>query len=292
VYVSAYGQGSTGTVSAVDELTCNAADQSGCGDVSTLRIPGGHGDQIAIDQQTDTLYVATDGVHRDPNRISVFNGATCNAETSAGCKQKPRAMTVAPGMPGGSGIGIAFDPATDTVYATNNLYADPTGDVVYVFDGATCNAQDLDGCAQTPATVTVGNDPVGLAIAAATDTVYAVVHREGDYSASVAAIDGATCNGSDTGGCAQTPATTAAGFGALFDDVDPATQQVFTANLQDQSVSVIDGASCNATDQAGCGQAPMDLEAGDYPALLAVDAQSATVYVSRPAGVSVVPAGR
>jgi DNA-binding beta-propeller fold protein YncE len=289
VYVSAYGHGSTGTVSAVDELTCNATDQSGCADVRTLRIPGGHGDQIAIDQQTDTLYVATDGVHRDPNRISVFNGATCNAETSAGCKQKPGAMTVAPGTPGGSGIAIAFDAGTDTVYVTNNLYADPTGDDVYVFDGATCNAQDLGGCGQTPATVAVGNDPVGLAIEPGSDTVYAVVHREGDYASSVAAIDGGTCNGSDTSGCAQTPATTPSGFGALFDDVDPATQQVFTANLQDQSVSAIDGASCNATDQDGCGQAPMDEEAGDYPTFLAVDAQSATVYVSRPAGVSVVP---
>jgi DNA-binding beta-propeller fold protein YncE len=248
-----------------------------------------HGDQIAVDQQTGTVYVATDGVGKHPNRISVFNGATCNAESSAGCKQKPGAITVAPGTPGGSGIEIAFDAITDTVYETNDPYADPTGDVVYVFDGATCNAQDLGGCDQTPATVTVGNDPVGLAIEPATDTVYAVVHREGDDAASVAAIDGATCNGSDAGGCADTPATTPTGFGALFDAVDPATQQVFTANLQDQSMSAIDGASCNATDHVDCGQATTNAEAGDYPTFLAVDPQSGTVYISRPAGVSVLP---
>jgi DNA-binding beta-propeller fold protein YncE len=292
VYVSAYGHGSTGTVSAVDELTCNATDQSGCAHVRTLRIPNGHGDEIAVDQQTDTVYVATNGIGKHPNRISVFKGASCNAETSAGCMQKPHVMNVAPGTPGGSGIEIAFDAATDTVFATNNLYADPTGHVVYVFDGGTCNAHDLSGCGQTPATVTVGNDPVGLAIDPATDTVYAVVHREGDYAASIAAIDGATCNGSRPGGCGQTPAMAPTGFGALFDAVDPATRQVFTANLQDQSVSAIDGTSCDGTVHTGCGQAPTDAEAGDYPTFIAVDSTSGTVYVSEPAGVSVLPVSR
>jgi DNA-binding beta-propeller fold protein YncE len=286
VYIANGGAGSTGTVSVIDDRTCNAADQTGCANQRTLQVPGGNPDQIAVDPLTDTIYVATNTAS-GPNLISVFNGATCNATDALGCGQTPAALTV--GSSGGAGIDLAIDDATNTLYATNNPYADPTGDAVYVFNAATCDAQNTSGCGQTPATVTVGDDPAGLAVDPWTDTVYAVVHAEGDFAASVAVIDGATCNGYNTGGCAQTPASSFAEFGALFVAVDPVTQRVYTANLQDASVTLINGAACNATNTGGCSQTPGEEPAGDYPVFIALDPATGTAYVSNVDSVSVLP---
>jgi DNA-binding beta-propeller fold protein YncE len=84
-------------------------------------------------------------------------------------------------------------------------------------------------------------------------------------------INGASCNGSDHAGCGQTPATVAAGFGAVGVAIDPATDTVYVANIEDASVSVIEGATCNGSDTAGCSQTPPKLAVGDYSSALAVD---------------------
>ena len=193
-----------------------------------------------------------------PNVISVFNGATCNATDARGCGQSTGLAVLPVGKSGGAGILLAVNDATNTVYATNNPYADPTGDAVYVFNAAKCDAQNKSGCRQKPSTVTVGDDPAGLAVDRRTDTIYAVGHAEGDYAASVAVINGATCNATKTSGCRQTPASSFADFGALYIAIDPATQHVYTSNLGDTSVSVINGTSCNATNTSGCRQTPRE----------------------------------
>jgi hypothetical protein len=56
-------------------------------------------------------------------------------------------------------------------------------------------------------------------------------------------------------------------------------------NLQDTSVSVINGAACNGSDHNGCGQTPAEDAVGNYPAAIAVD----TAYVSNLNTVSVIP---
>jgi DNA-binding beta-propeller fold protein YncE len=162
---------------------------------------------------------------------------------------------------------------------------------VYVINAATCDATDTAGCGQTPATVTVGDDPAGLAIDPWTDTIYAVVHAEGDYAASVAVINGAICNGQDTSGCHQSPPTVAVGFGAIEDALDSRTQAVYVTTLEDTSVAVINGATCNATDTSGCGQTPEEDAVGNYPFFIAVDTAAGTAYVSNINNVSVVPIG-
>ena len=65
----------------------------------------------------------------------------------------------------------------------------------------------------------------GIAVDPATDTIYVANHADGDYPGTVSVINGATCNGTDTSGCGQTPATTAAGFGAIGVAIDPATHR-------------------------------------------------------------------
>ena len=122
-----------------------------------------------------------------------------------------------------------------------------------------------------------------------TDTVYVVNHAGGDFAGTVSVINGATCNGQDTHGCDQTPTTTAAGFGAIGIALNPRTHDVYVVNLEDTSVSVIDGATCNATDTGGCGKTPTGIAVGNYPFFVANDAATDTAYVSNIDSVSVAP---
>ena len=120
--------------------------------------------------------------------------------------------------------------------------------------------------------MTVGNasGPAGLAVNGRTNTVY--VDNTADDTVSV--INGATCNGKNTSGCDRTPAHVAVGrqyFGYVA--VDPATDLVYVTDYFDDAVSIIDGASCNATHTAGCDQTPPTVPAGASPTGVAVDQQ-------------------
>jgi DNA-binding beta-propeller fold protein YncE len=73
------------TVSVIDARHCNAHDVSRCkGPWPTITVgngtPGDLPSGIAIDRKTDTVYVTNVGA----NTVSVFNGATCNAEDTSG----------------------------------------------------------------------------------------------------------------------------------------------------------------------------------------------------------------
>jgi DNA-binding beta-propeller fold protein YncE len=71
--------------------------------------------------------------------------------------------------------------------------------------------------------------------------------------------------------------------------LDPRTHRVYVTNLQDTSVSVINGAACNGSDHNGCGQTPAEDAVGKYPAAIAVDTALGTAYVSNLNTVSVIP---
>jgi DNA-binding beta-propeller fold protein YncE len=185
---------------------------------------------------------------------------------------------------------VAISQETNTLYVTNVTYGNETADTVYVINGKTCDAADRAGCNQTPATITVGLDPRELAVDPATDTVYVVNHAQGDLQGTVSVINGTTCNGSDTSGCGQIAPTVAAGYGAVGVALDAATDTVLVTNLQDTSVSVIDGATCSAIDHTGCGQPPSIVAVGRAPWNLAVDDGEDTAYVVNADGtVSLLP---
>jgi YVTN family beta-propeller protein len=289
IYIANYG---SGTVSVLNAATCNATGQAGCTHLPALQVPGGNPDGIVADPATGTIYVTT--IPRTgPDLISVFNGATCNATDTAGCGQKPALLRAGHSGKEGSDLSAALNDRTDTLYVTNVQYAAQDDHTVYVFNAATCNATVHTGCRQAPAAITVGDDPRGMAVDPTTDTIYVANHAEGDFRATVSVINGVTCNGTDHTGCGQTPATTAAGFGAGQIAIDTATHQVYVTNLQDTSVSVIDGATCNGTDHTGCGQTPAQDAVGNYPYAVAVDAAVGTAYVSNLDNtVSVIPAIR
>ena len=102
-------------------------------------------------------------------------------------------------------------------------------------------------------------------------------------------INGAICNGSDLAGCDQTPSSVAVGFNPLGIAVDPFNHNVYTTNLYDASLSVIDGATCNRFVSFSCGLEPPKLPTGHYPASITVDPAVGTAYVGGEFGISVVP---
>ena len=98
-------------------------------------------------------------------------------------------------------------------------------------------------------------------------------------------INGATCdaantNGSDHTGCGQTPATVRAGFGAIGGAIDPTTNKVYVASIEDTSISVINGATCNGSDHTGCSQTPAKIAVGNYPCAIAADPAARTAYIT------------
>jgi DNA-binding beta-propeller fold protein YncE len=288
------GSTTPGTLSVFDADTCNATASAGCAHVSTLQVPGGNPTDVEVDAATDTVYVATI-TQSGPNLLSVFNGATCNAGNVTGCNQTP--ATLAFGDSGGqffdSFVNIAVNQATNTIYATNDEGiaggGDAVGDSIYVINGTTCDAAHHGGCGQTPKTITGIPVPWGVAVDEATDTVYVANWENQQYPGSVSVINGATCNSSNLAGCGQTPKITPAGFGDMDLAIDPTTNDVYTANSLDSSLSVINGGLCNGLVGLGCSLIPAKLAAGDYPGAVAVDPAVATAYVSSLEGVSVVP---
>jgi DNA-binding beta-propeller fold protein YncE len=299
VYVANAGAGASGTISAFDDRTCNATDPAGCPAVSTLDVPDGNPVGLAVNPRTDTIYAATLTSNARPNLISVFNGSTCNATTTSGCDQTPANAPTGPdgGGPPYDTEAVTVDPATNTIYATSDTLGNPfLGHTVYMIDGPTCDSADMAGCANPPATISVGSDPVfgdanpfGIAVDAATDTIYTANIFNGEGPGTVSVINGATCNAHDPAGCDQTPATAPAGFGANGIAVDPLTNRVYTTNIEDTSVTTINGNACNSTNPSGCANTQTRAIVGDYPSSISIDPQVDTAYVADGEGVSVMP---
>jgi len=299
VYVADAGAGTSGTISVFDDRTCNATTQLGCATISTLNVPDGNPVGIAVNTRTDTLYVATLTSNGGPDLISVFNGSTCNATTTSGCGQTPaNAATGADGgAPFASTESVAVNAATNTVYAISDvLDANPyIGDSVYVINGTTCDAANTAGCPNPPATISVGSDPVfgdanpfGIAVDQATDTIYTANIFNGEGPGTVSVINGAICNSRDTSGCGQTPATAPAGFGANDVAVDQWTNHVYVTNIEDTSVTTINGNRCNSINQTGCDDTQTQPVVGDYPSAISVDSAVDAAYVADSEGVSVI----
>jgi DNA-binding beta-propeller fold protein YncE len=163
-----------------------------------------------------------------------------------------------------------------------------------VYDGATCDAANMTGCGDAPARITAGFNPNGIAIDQATNTVYAPLLADGEYAGNVAVINGAICNASNTSGCGQTPSLTQAGFGPVSAAVDPTTHNVYVTNIEDTSVSVIDGKHCSGANTNHCNEPPSLVSVDDYPTAVAIDPSVGTAYVTSATKgtVTVVPLDR
>jgi YVTN family beta-propeller protein len=268
-------QGST--VWVIDGAMCNATDQQGCSRPPATVTVGNGPYALAVDEATDTVYVTNPGAATSGDTVSVINGATCNAVTQSGCTQSPATITVGAGP-----LGIAVNPTTNTVYVSevgNTLFTSGTdlGDTVSVIKGASCDGTDMSGCGQSPAQVTVGAAPWGIAVDPATNTIFVANNDDGDGPASLSVIHGATCDGADTSGCRTAAPSNIGGVGRAPNGIafDAATDAVYTANYQDASVSIVNVKDPNASR----GAPPRDA-VGSLPGNVALDLSNHTAYVT------------
>jgi YVTN family beta-propeller protein len=266
VYVANSG---AGTVSVINAATCNARRRSGCGQTPPTITVGTGPWGIAVDQATATVYVANSGA----GTVSVINAATCNAHHHSGCGQNPPTVTVGTGP-----LGVAVNQATHTVYVTNP--GNFSGNTVSVINAATCNGVQHSGCGQTPATVTVGPVPWGVAINQASNTIYVANNNGGDGPATVSVINGATCDAANTSGCSYTPAATP-GVGRAPNGIalDQATHTLYTANALDATISAID-VGTQTNHQSGHPANPPRVAVGSLPEAITVDQANHTIYVA------------
>jgi YVTN family beta-propeller protein len=268
VYVTNVGGN---TVSVIDGATCNATNTSGCGQVPQTVTVGSTGRGIAVDQPTDTVYAATSGPGGNgPDQLWVINGATCNATVTTGCGQTPPTVTVGAGNTN-LAIPIVVDQATGTVYVAN-----ANANTVSMIDKPRCNAHVTSGCSQPPPTVNVGSAPDGLALDRATHTVYVVNSNDNTIST----IKDSTCNATDSSGCGRPAGQLRVGHDPGWVVVAPATDTVYVVNFGDATMSVVNGATCNATRHSGCTRFPPTVPVGTFPDGVAVNNKTHTVYVA------------
>jgi DNA-binding beta-propeller fold protein YncE len=283
------------TVSMVNTATCNKSSAIGCANAPAQVAVGSGPLALAVDPATNTVYVSNFGSASVPGTVSVIDASTCNATDQAGC-----ATVGTLKLPNGTGSYLSIDAATHTIYVAARTDNGP--DLVYVFNGATCNANEAIGCDQVPAAISVGssggapgNSKIDVAVDQATNTVYAtniVYLATGDLGSGVFVFNGATCDAANTTGCDQTPEIITGGLSSLALSnalpwgiaVDQATETIYVTlsggGDYSSALWVINGAICNGSDVAGCNQIPPSIPTG-YNALgLAVDPLTHVVYTA------------
>jgi DNA-binding beta-propeller fold protein YncE len=265
-----YASDASGSVSVINVATCNAAHIAGCATATPTITVGASPGSPVLNPATRTLYVPF-GATR--NQIAVIDTASCNAQDSAGCGHTPGTITV-----GENTFVIAVSSKTDTIYAPSTGVPFASGDTVDVINGATCDGTNHSGCGHIAATVKVGLGPYGVAVDDSTETVYVANNANGDTPGTVSVINGATCNGVETTGCADNIPTVAVGRSPLLVAVDTRTAAVYVTDFSSAGVSVIDGSTCNAKMTTGCSHPAPEQAVGSQPFGIAVNQSSNTVY--------------
>lgn len=259
------------TVAVVDIANCNAHDISACAQPPAALVTVGSQAfalaSIALDPSIHTLYVgdANDGP------LSMINTATCNSQQTSGCNEVP--------MSGGTGAFPAIDLSNHSVYVVGQVTPD-----IDVFNGATCNAEIQTDCSTVP----VGQLPSKIlpwtapAIDPNTHTVYLPTVLDpglfGDHLGYAAVIDGSICNGIDHSGCGQTPPLVQAGSFPNSAFIDSTTKTVYVVNSFSATLSVIDAATCNGQNLAGCAKRVPALATGLASIQCAVNPDTHTIY--------------
>jgi DNA-binding beta-propeller fold protein YncE len=249
-------------VDVVNAATCNASDVAGCRVVARAEV-GTSPLAVAIDARTRTLYVVNGG----SNSVSVMNGALCNAHVHTGCRRPVATIRV-----GSFPVDAALNPVTRTLYVVS-----PSGRV-FVIDAAECNARTPRGCHRPVRSVRAAAGAQAVDVDVATDTVYTANSGNTGNGNTVSVINGATCNGHDGTGCTRAPRSVTVGSGAWWLAVDQSTDTVYVANNNDGTVSVINGARCNAQTSSGCHRTPPVVTTGAGPQFVAVDHQLHTAF--------------
>jgi len=111
----------------------------------------------------------------------------------------------------------------------------------------TCNALDTTGCARHLEAIRGGPGAGDAAADPGTHTFY--VTNEPN---AVSMVNTVTCNATSVSTCSQFPASFPVGTYPRRIAVAPGSHTVYVLNSQGGTLSVINGATCNATDTRGC----------------------------------------
>lgn len=171
-----------------------------------------------------------------------------------------------------------MDQAADTVYAATVA---PSGaEAVSVIDGATCNATMTSGCGKKPRSVALGKGSVNYNVAFAIDQANGTLYVANWSGNTLSMVNAISCNATVISGCAQTPHMVRVGQGPDGIAVNPATHTIYIADVTDDTVSVLDAATCNATASSGCSTPhPRLLHTGKSPRWVTVDQATDTLYI-------------
>jgi DNA-binding beta-propeller fold protein YncE len=268
--------GNDATVSVVDTTHCRAHDTSGCGQMWPTVAVGNGPVNLAVNQRTHTVYVTNIG----DNTVSVIDGATCNAGNHTGCGQTTATIPV-----GTNPDYVGIDESTNTVYVVNDNFSGPGS--VSAINGNLCDATSTIGCSQIPPAISVGDNPIGLALDPTNHTAYVANCGVGPINGcastgSVSMVNMSTCNAVATAGCGQVPPTVGVAGSAAWVDVDRSTNTVYVSAFGPSlgTVSVIDSSDCNAMVTSGCGKPQPTVTAGSGPIGIVVDQQTHGVFVA------------
>jgi DNA-binding beta-propeller fold protein YncE len=95
----------------------------------------------------------------------------------------------------------------------------------------------------------------------------------------VSVIDSRGCNAANVRKCSGPWPTITVGHEPSTLTVDPVTHTVYVTNVDDNTVSVINGLTCNGRVFAGCGQAGATVPVGSVPIGVFADDSNHTIYV-------------
>jgi DNA-binding beta-propeller fold protein YncE len=139
----------------------------------------------------------------------------------------------------------------------------------------------------------LGGSPGAAAANPKTDTLYVPVQcrtsfcpASGSPGRVVDVINTATCRVKVRSHC-RVVATARVGSGPLAAAVDERTDTVYVMNGNDDTVSVLNGARCNARVTRGCGRPVATIKVGKFPVAAALSRRTRTLYVANLAGGSV-----
>ncbi len=91
----------------------------------------------------------------------------------------------------------------------------------------------------------------GIAVNEVTNTVY-VANTDAN---TVSVINGATCNAAVHTGCGQHAPVAVVGISPRRVAIDPVTNTIYVTNAGSNSVTMLDGRTCNGQVHSGCGPA-------------------------------------
>jgi DNA-binding beta-propeller fold protein YncE len=277
--------GGASVLSVLNPSGCDAVHAASCRR-EARSVPDGEF-LTSVDPATDTIYAGNLSLPQ----IDVINGATCQVGDLTRCAPVATIPMAGPF----ANVG-AIDAATHTLYAS-----DPSSGTVKVINTAACNATRTAGCGQPAPAITIGPNPGPPALNPATRTLYVPY---GNIANRVAVVNASTCNAQDTSGCAQAPAVATVGQGTFTLAVSAATNTIYGPNAgsaasrftNGDTVSVINGATCDAASHSGCGHLAATITVGLNPQGAAVSDRTSTVYVAnnalgdQPGTVSVINA--